>query len=98
MVVKLLDILSLCTKMRDFSASCQSSQFGKQLSLGVRCAAFNLINTATGYIRRAVGKNLKLRMTPAIKFVADDSVEYGFELFKKLGETNKHVDGESHED
>ncbi|MFI3142065.1 MAG: 30S ribosome-binding factor RbfA [Clostridia bacterium] len=60
------------------------------------------LTSATGYIRRAVGKNLHLRMTPAIKFVADDSVEYGFNLFKKLDESKSHktetVDGENDDD
>lgn len=59
------------------------------------------LTSATGYIRRAVGKNLHLRMTPAIKFVPDDSVEYGFNLFKKLDDAKSHktesTDGESDE-
>ena len=39
---------------------------------------------ATGYIRREVGQRLHLRKTPELKFVADDSVERGFNMFKKL--------------
>lgn len=41
---------------------------------------------ATGYIRREVGTRLKLRKTPELKFIADDSVERGFNIFKKLDE------------
>ena len=41
---------------------------------------------ATGYIRREVGQRLHLRKTPELKFVADDSVERGFNMFKKLDE------------
>ena len=41
---------------------------------------------ATGYIRREVGQRLHLRKTPELKFVADDSVERCFNMFKKLDE------------
>ena len=42
------------------------------------------LTAATGLIRREVGNRLHLRKTPEIKFYADDSVEQGVELFKKL--------------
>ena len=42
-----------------------------------------LVN-ATGLIRREVGKRLRLRKTPEMKFVADDSIEYGMTIAKKL--------------
>lgn len=42
------------------------------------------LTAATGYIRREVGQRLHLRKTPELKFVADDSVERGFNMFKKL--------------
>lgn len=44
------------------------------------------LTSATGYIRREVGSNLHLRKTPELKFVADDSIEQGFSMFKKLEE------------
>ncbi len=44
------------------------------------------LTAATGYIRREVGQRLHLRKTPELKFVADDSVERGFNMFKKLDE------------
>ncbi len=40
--------------------------------------------SATGRIRREVGTRLRLRKTPELKFVADDSVEHGMEIFKKI--------------
>ena len=40
--------------------------------------------SATGYIRRAVGKNLHLRKTPEMKFVADDSIAHGMGIVKIL--------------
>lgn len=40
--------------------------------------------SATGHIRREVGSRLRLRKTPELKFIADDSVEHGMEIFKKI--------------
>ena len=42
------------------------------------------LSAATGLIRREVGHRLHLRKTPEIRFIADDSVEKGVALFKKL--------------
>ena len=39
--------------------------------------------SATGRIRHEVGARLRLRKTPEMKFVADDSVEHGMEIFQK---------------
>lgn len=44
------------------------------------------LTAATGYIRREVGGRLRLRKTPELKFIADDSIEQGFKMFKKLEE------------
>lgn len=40
--------------------------------------------SATGLIRHELGARLRLRKTPEIKFIADDSVERGMDIFKKL--------------
>ena len=47
--------------------------------------ACKALDGAQGFIRREVGKNLHLRKAPELKFIADDSVEQGMEIFKKLG-------------
>ena len=39
---------------------------------------------ATGFIRREVGQRLKLRKTPELRFIADDSISYGMDIIKKL--------------
>lgn len=52
------------------------------------------LKSATGLVRREVGGRLRLRKTPEIKFIADDSVEHGMEIFKKI----EKVSGENHED
>lgn len=48
--------------------------------------AVKVLNTAAGFIRHEVGHNLRLRKAPELKFIADDSVEHGMEIAKKLGE------------
>lgn len=50
--------------------------------------------SATGLIRHELGSRLRLRKTPEIKFIADDSIEKGIDLFKKLEKTK----GESTDD
>lgn len=42
------------------------------------------LESATGRIRREVGARLRLRKTPELKFIADNSVEHGMEIFRKI--------------
>lgn len=42
------------------------------------------LKSASGFIRKRLGNSLHLRKTPELKFIADDSIEKGFELFDKL--------------
>ncbi len=42
------------------------------------------LTSATGYIRREVGKRLHLRKTPELKFIADDSIEKGMNITRML--------------
>ena len=51
--------------------------------------AVKALNAASGYIRREIGARLRLRKTPEIKFIADDSVEKSFEMFRELEGTNE---------
>ena len=44
------------------------------------------LTSATGYIRREVGKRLRLRKTPELKFVADDSIEKGMGIARMIGD------------
>lgn len=48
--------------------------------------------SATGRIRHEVGARLRLRKTPEMKFVADDSVEHGMEIFKKIEDLTREKD------
>ena len=42
------------------------------------------LKSAEGYIRRQLAKNLNLRNTPEIRFILDDSIEYGVNMSKLI--------------
>ena len=44
------------------------------------------LKSAAGYIRRELARNLNLRNTPELTFVADNSIVYGIEMSKKIDE------------
>ena len=44
------------------------------------------LKSAEGYIRRALAKSINLRNTPQIKFILDQSIEYGITMSKKIDE------------
>lgn len=44
------------------------------------------LKSAEGYIRRTLAKNLNLRNTPEIRFILDQSIEYGVNMSKKIDE------------
>lgn len=47
------------------------------------------LTSATGYIRREVGGRLHLRKTPELKFIADNSIEKGMNIAKRLDDLTK---------
>ena len=47
------------------------------------------LNSAEGYIRRQLAKNLNLRNTPEIRFILDDSIEYGVNMSKLIDDVTK---------
>lgn len=47
------------------------------------------LKAASGFIRGRLGSSLHLRKTPELKFIADDSIEKGMELFDKLKNIEK---------
>ncbi len=61
--------------------------------------AAKALTGATGLIRREIGKRLGLRKAPELKFVADNSVEYGMNIIKKLEElsADRQNDSETEE-
>ena len=44
------------------------------------------LSSAEGYIRRMLAKNLNLRNTPEIRFILDQSIEYGVNISRKIDE------------
>ncbi len=50
------------------------------------------LTSASGYIRREIGGRLHLRKTPELKFIADNSVEQGIEMFNKLNRGDSNAD------
>ena len=42
------------------------------------------LKNAEGYIRRQLAKNLNLRNTPEIRFILDESIEYGVNMSKLI--------------
>lgn len=55
------------------------------------------LKSAGGFLRRALGSALRLRYTPELQFVADDSIEYGahiLELLRKANSTNAPTEAE----
>lgn len=51
------------------------------------------LNAAAGFVRREISGRLHLRKAPELKFIADDSVEYGMKITKKLDEIAKEDAG-----
>ena len=50
---------------------------------------------AEGYIRHELARTLNMRNTPEIKFVLDQSIEYGVNMSKKIDELTRDLkDGE----
>ena len=47
------------------------------------------LNSAEGYVRRQLAKNLNLRNTPEIRFILDESIEYGVNMSKLIDDVTK---------
>ena len=56
------------------------------------------LNSAVGYIRRQLAKNLNLRNTPEIRFIMDQSIEYGVHMSKLINENHVEESREDDED
>lgn len=44
------------------------------------------LKSAAGYARKCLAKSLNLRNTPEIRFILDESIEYGINMSKKIEE------------
>ena len=50
-----------------------------------------VLNRASGFVRSLIAKRINLRVTPEIKFILDDSLEYSFKIDKIIREINDIV-------
>jgi len=57
--------------------------------------AVKILNKVSGYLRGVLGKTLKLRVAPALKFVYDDSIEYGQNLSELIDSLNPDSENEN---
>lgn len=56
------------------------------------------LRSAVGYIRRTLAKNLNLRNTPEIRFVMDQSIEYGVRMSKLIDDNHVEDSAEESDD
>jgi ribosome-binding factor A len=49
------------------------------------------LTNASGFIRRQIGSRIRLRHTPELTFVYDESVERGDRMMKLIDEVNKEL-------
>lgn len=56
------------------------------------------LKSAVGFIRRQLAKTLNLRNTPEIRFVLDESIEYGVTMSKMIDDVNRNIAGETEEE
>ena len=57
------------------------------------CKALN--GNAKGFIRKELGVRISMRKIPDIRFIPDDSIEKGIEMFSKLNKIKGHSNDES---
>ena len=56
------------------------------------------LTSAEGYIRRELARTLNLRNTPEIRFILDQSIEYGVNMSKKIEEVTGQMETEGEND
>ena len=56
------------------------------------------LNSAVGYIRRQLARNLNLRNTPEIRFIMDQSIEYGVHMSRLIDENHVEEYGRDEDD
>lgn len=49
------------------------------------------LQSAEGYIRHELARNMNMRNTPEIRFVLDQSIEYGVNMSRKIDEVTRDL-------
>lgn len=53
------------------------------------------LQSAEGYIRRELARTVNMRNTPELRFILDQSIEYGVNMSRKIDEVTRNLkDGE----
>ena len=55
------------------------------------------LKSAEGFIRRELARSINLRNTPEIRFVLDQSIEYGVNMSKFIDDVNRHSEKKEEE-
>ena len=55
------------------------------------------LRSASSYVRRELARRMNLRNTPEIKFILDQSIEYGVNMSKLIDEVTKDLHDEDEE-
>ena len=55
------------------------------------------LKSAEGFIRRELARSINLRNTPEIRFVLDQSIEYGVNMSKLIDDVNRHSEKKEEE-
>ena len=53
------------------------------------------LKSAEGYIRRELARRVNLRNTPEIRFIVDQSIEYGVNISRKIDEVTRGLNSDS---
>ena len=56
------------------------------------------LKSAVGYVRRELARRVNLRNTPELKFILDQSIEYGVHMSHLIDEVTKDLKAEDGED
>ena len=56
------------------------------------------LKSAAGYVRKCLAKSLNLRNTPEIRFILDQSIEYGVEMSRKIDALTRQEEANKKED
>jgi ribosome-binding factor A len=53
------------------------------------------LQSAEGFIRRELARNMNMRHTPELQFILDQSIEYGVNMTKKIEDVIKDTEDEN---
>ncbi|NLA77517.1 MAG: 30S ribosome-binding factor RbfA [Clostridiales bacterium] len=76
LTVARVEISSDLTYAKVYVSALEGIETAREAVKGLECAS--------GHVRREIGTRLHLRKTPELKFVADNSIEHGMEIVRRI--------------